>query len=36
MEKKDISKVAIPIVTIIASAILAAISILHLYFSVIL
>jgi hypothetical protein len=36
MEKRDISKVAIPVITIIASVIMAAVSILHLYFRVIL
>jgi hypothetical protein len=36
MEKSDISKTVTPVVIIIASLVLAAISILHLYFSVIL
>jgi hypothetical protein len=36
MEKKDISKTMIPVITIIVSLLMAAISILHLYFSVIL
>lgn len=35
MEKKEISKTAIPIAIIVASLLMATISILHLYFSVI-